>query len=58
VGIVSGAVVDDGLEGFAVGAVDAPTVCVEVELNYHLGRSKAYKLSCVAKVREWDLRAF
>jgi hypothetical protein len=55
VGIVSGAVVDDGLEGFAVGAVDAPTVCVEVELNYHLGRSKAYKLSCVAKVQEWDL---
>jgi hypothetical protein len=37
---------------------DAPTVRVEVELNYHLGRSKAYELSCVVKVQEWDLRAF
>jgi hypothetical protein len=37
---------------------DAPTVHVEVEYNYHLGRSKAYELSCVAKVREWVLQAF
>jgi hypothetical protein len=38
--------------------VDAPIVHVEVEYNYHLGRSKAYELSCVAKVREWVLQAF